>query len=276
MKTNDKPNTDRSTSLRKGFQMNPQKIARVAGVLFLITYITSIPAAFFLYPPVLENPNYIVGAGADTSVRLGALLELILVVANIGTAVVLWPVLKRVNEVLALGFVAARIVESAFIAVGVLGLLTVVALRQGAAAGADASSLVTVGQSLVALHDWTFLLGPGFAVAIGNGLILGYLMYRSGLVPRGLAVLGLIAGPVLLARFVGILFGVFEPLSVVGAIMVVPEFVWELAFGIWLVVKGFNPAAVASLSTSSDDGVLTGVEQPAAVVPSNGHVASKA
>ena len=276
MKTNDKPNTDRSTSLRKGFQMNPQKIARVAGVLFLITYITSIPAAFFLYPPVLENPNYIVGAGADTSVRLGALLELILVVANIGTAVVLWPVLKRVNEVLALGFVAARIVESAFIAIGVLGLLTVVALRQGAAAGADASSLVTVGQSLVALHDWTFLLGPGFAVAIGNGLILGYLMYRSGLVPRGLAVLGLIAGPVLLARFVGILFGVFEPLSVVGAIMVVPEFVWELAFGIWLVVKGFNPAAVASLSTSSDDGVLTGVEQPAAVVPSNGHVASKA
>ena len=276
MKTNDKPNTDRSTSLRKGFQMNPQKIARVAGVLFLITYITSIPAAFFLYPPVLENPNYIVGAGADTSVRLGALLELILVVANIGTAVVLWPVLKRVNEVLALGFVAARIVESAFIAIGVLGLLTVVALRQGAAAGADASSLVTVGQSLVALHDWTFLLGPGFAVAIGNGLILGYLMYRSGLVPRGLAVLGLIAGPVLLARFVGILFGVFEPLSVLGAIMVVPEFVWELAFGIWLVVKGFNPAAVASLSTSSDDGVLTGVEQPAAVVPSNGHVASKA
>ena len=255
--------------------MNPQKIARVTGVLFLITFITSIPAYFF-YVPVLDDPRYIVGAGADTSVRLGALLELILVVANIGTAVVLWPVLKRVNEILALGFVTARIVESAFIAIGVLSLLTVVALRQGAAAGADASSLVTVGQSLVALHDWTFLLGPGFAVAIGNGLILGYLMYRSGLVPRGLAVLGLIAGPVLLARFVGILFGVFEPLSVLGAIMVVPEFVWELAFGIWLVVKGFNPAAVASLSTSSDDGVLTGVEQPAAVVPSNGHVASKA
>ena len=274
MKTNDKPNTDRLTSSRKGTQMNPQKIARVAGVLFLITYITSIPAAFFLYPPVLDNPNYIVGAGADTSVRLGALLELILVVANIGTAVVLWPVLKRVNEILALGFVTARIVESAFIVIGVLSLLTVVALRQGAAVGADASSLVTVGESLVALHDWTFLLGPGFAVAIGNGLILGYLMYRSALVPRRLAVLGLIAGPVLLARFVGILFGVFEPLSVLGGLMVVPEFIWELAFGIWLIVKGFNPAAVASLSTSSDDGVLTGVDHPA-VVPSNGHVASK-
>ncbi|HZF58711.1 MAG TPA: DUF4386 domain-containing protein, partial [Rubrobacter sp.] len=172
-------------------------------------------------------------------------------------------------------FVTARIVESAFIAIGVLSLLTVVALRQGAAAGADASSLVTVGESLVAVHGWTFLLGPGFVVGIGNGLILGYLMYRSGLVPRGMAVLGLIAGPVLLARFVGVLFGVFEPLGVLGGIMVVPEFIWELALGIWLVVKGFNPAAVASLSTNPDDGVSTGVDQPA-VVPSNGHVPSRA
>jgi hypothetical protein len=99
-------------------------------------------------------------------------------------------------------------------------------------------------------------------------------MYRSGLVPRGMALLGLVAGPVLIARFVGILFGVFEPMSVLGSLMVVPEFVWELSFGIWLVVKGFNPSAVASLSTNPDDGVLTGVEQPVAV-PSNGHGASK-
>ena len=140
--------------------------------------------------------------------------------------------------------------------------------------GADAGSLLAVGQSLVALHHWTFLLGPGFVVGIGNGLILGYLMYRSGLVPRGLAVLGLIAGPVLLARFVGILFGVFEPLGVLGGIMVVPEFIWELALAIWLIVKGFNPAAVASLSTNPDEGVSTGVDRPA-VVPTNGHVASK-
>ncbi len=274
MKTNEKTKTDRLTSLRNGVQMNPQKIARVAGVLFLITYITSIPAAFFLYPPVLDNPNYIVGAGADTSVRLGALLELILVVANIGSAVVLWPVLKRVNEILALGFVTARIVESAFIAIGVLSLLTVVALRQGAAAGADASSLVTVGESLVTLHGWTFLLGPGFAVGIGNGLILGYLMYRSGLIPRGMAILGLIAGSMLLARFVGVLFGVFEPLGVLGGLLVVPEFIWELSLAIWLIVKGFNPSAVASLYTEPDDGVLTGVDQPAVVVPSNGHATS--
>ena len=231
--------------------MNPQTIARVTGVLFLITYITSIPAAFFLYPPVLTDPNYIAGAGADTSVRLGAFLELILIIANIGTAVVVWPVLKRVNEILALGFVTARVMESVFIAVGVLSLLTVVVLRQGAAADADAGSLVTVGESLVTLHDWTFLLGPGFVVGIGNGLILGYLMYRSGLVPRGMALLGLIAGPLLLARFVGVLFGVFEPLGVLGGLMVVPEFIWELALGIWLTVRGFNPAAVARLQPES-------------------------
>jgi hypothetical protein len=219
--------------------------------LFLITYITSIPAAFVLYPPVLDDPNYIVGAGADTSVSLGAFLELILIIANIGTAVVLWPVLKRVNEILALGFVTARVMESVFIAVGILSLLSVVALRQEAA-GADAGSLVAVGASLVALHDWTFLLGPGFVVGVGNGLILGYLMYRSGLVPRRMALLGLIAGPLLLARFVGVLFGVFEPGSVLGGIMVVPEFLWELSLGIWLTVRGFNPSAVASLSATSE------------------------
>jgi hypothetical protein len=231
--------------------MNPQTIGRVTGVLFLITYATSIPAVF-LYGPLLDDPRYILGGGAaDNSVSLGALLELILIIANIGSAVVLWPVAKRVNEILALGFVTARVMESVFIAVGLLSLLSVVTLRQEAAAGADGGSLVAVGQSLVAIHGWTFLLGPGFVVGVGNGLILGYLMYRSGLLPRAMAILGLIAGPVLLARFVGILFGVFEPGSVLGSLMVAPEFLWELSLGIWLTVRGFNPSALASLLRDS-------------------------
>jgi hypothetical protein len=231
--------------------MNPQTIGRVTGVLFLITYATSIPAVF-LYGPLLDDPRYILGGGAaDNSVSLGALLELILIIANIGSAVVLWPVAKRVNEILALGFVTARVMESVFIAVGLLSLLSVVTLRQEAAAGADGGSLVAVGQSLVAIHGWTFLLGPGFVVGVGNGLILGYLMYRSGLLPRAMAILGLIAGPVLMARFVGILFGVFEPGSVLGGLMVLPEFVWELALGIWLTVRGFNPSALASVMRDS-------------------------
>lgn len=222
--------------------MNPQKIARVTGVLFLITFITSIPAALVLYVPVLNNPDYIVGAGANTRVQLGAFLELILIIANIGTAVVLFPILKRVNEILALGYVTARVIESAFIAVGILSLLTVVTLRQEAA-GADAGSLVAVGKSLVALHDWTFLLGPGFVVGIGNGLILGYLMYKSRLVPRVMAVLGLVGGPLIVASGIAILFGVFEAGSVWQAIATIPEFFWELSLGIWLIVKGFDPSA---------------------------------
>jgi Domain of unknown function (DUF4386) len=240
------------TSSRKGVQINPQTIARVTGVLFLITYITSIPPVLFLYGPLLDDPRYIVGGGAaDNSVSLGALLELILIIANIGTAVVLYPVVKRVNEILALGFVAARVMESAFIAVGILSVLSLVTLRQEATAGADAGSLLAVGKSLVVLHDWTFLLGPGFVVGVGNGLILGYLMYTSRLVPRGMALLGLIAGSVLLVRLVGILFGVFEPTSVLGSLMVVPEFLWELALGIWLIVRGFNPSALVSLLRGS-------------------------
>jgi hypothetical protein len=224
--------------------MNPQTIARVTGVLFLITYITAIPAAFVFYPPVLDDPRYIVGAGADTSVLLGAFLELILIIANIGTAVVLLPILRRQNEILALGYVTARIVECVFIAVGILSLLTVVTLRQEeAAAGADATSLVAVGQALVALHDWTFVLGPGFVVGVGNGLLLGYLMYRSALVPRPMAVLGLIGGPLIIASGAAVVLGVIEAGSVWQTIAAIPEFLWELSLGIWLIVKGFNPSA---------------------------------
>ena len=247
--------------------MNPQKIARVTGVLFLITFVTSIPAYFF-YVPVLDDPRYVVGGGADTSVSLGASLELLLIIANIGTAVVLFPILKRANEILALGYVTARIVECTFIAIGILSLLTAVTLRQGAA-GADAGSLVTVGESLVVLHDWTRLLGPGFVVGIGNGLMLGYLMYSSRLMPRGMAVLGLIGGPLIIASGAGVLLGVIEAGSVWQGIATIPEFFWELSIGIWLIVKGFNTSAVASLSADTDDGVMTGVDQTP-VVPSNG------
>src|SRR5689334_4544675 len=139
--------------------VNPQTLARLTGVLFLITYATSIPAFFVFYAPVLNDPGYITGAGPDTSVLVGAFLEVLLILANIGSALTLFPVLKRHNEVLALGYVTARLVESGFIAVGILSLGTVVTLRQEAA-GADAAALTLIGQTLVAIHNWTFLLGP--------------------------------------------------------------------------------------------------------------------
>jgi hypothetical protein len=233
--------------------MNPQTLARLTGVLFLITYITSIPAFFVFYAPVLHDPGYITGAGPDTSVLVGAFLEVLLIIANIGSAVAVFPVLKRQNEVLALGFVTARIMESAFIAVGILSLLAVVTLRQHAA-GADAATLTLVGQALVAIHGWTFRLGPNFVVGVGNGLILGYLMYRTGLVPRPMAMLGLIAGALLCASGIAMLFGVLELGSVAQALAGMPEFFWELSLGIYLTVKGFRPSPILS-SDARDAGV---------------------
>jgi Domain of unknown function (DUF4386) len=221
----------------------------VTGVLFIITFITSIPAALVLYTPLLDDANYIVGAGAaDAGVALGAFLEVLLIVANVGTAVVLFPILKRQNEPLALGYVAARLVECTFIAIGIVSLLAVVTLRQDfAAAGGESGSFVTVGRSLVAIHDWTFLLGPGWVVGVGNGLILGWLMYRSGLVPRGMALLGLVAGPVLLAWGTAVLLGVIEQDSPLKLLATAPEFVWELSLGIYLMVKGFKASGVERL-----------------------------
>jgi hypothetical protein len=171
----------------------------------------------------------------------------VLIIANIGTAVVLFPVLKRQSETLALGYVTARLVECAFIAIGILSVLTIVTLRQDLAGdGSDPATLDTVGRSLVAVHDWTFLLGPGFVVGVGNGLMLGYLMYRSGLVPRRMAVLGLVGGPLVCASGIAILFGVIEQGSVGQGIATIPEFLWELSLGIYLTARGFKPSPILS------------------------------
>ena len=230
---------------------HPQQIARVFGVLYLITFITSIPALFVFFAPVLDDPRYILGPGADTSVAWGAFLEMILIIAQIGTAVVVFPLLRRQNEILALGYVTARVMESVFTAVGIVSLLTIVTLRQEATAGADAASLLTAGESLVALKNWTFLLGPGFMVGVGNGLILGYLMYTSRLVPRGMAVVGLIGGSLIIVTGVGVIFGVIEAGGAVQAIATIPEALWELGLGIWPIVRGFNTSAIARLEGES-------------------------
>ncbi len=211
-----------------------QRNARIFGVLFLITFVTSIPA-LALYQPVLDDPaDYIAGGGEDNQIYLGALLELLLIIANVGTAVVVFPILRRQNEVLALGYVTARIVECTFIAAGIVFVLGIVSLRQDSADAAD------LAVSLAALKDWTFLLGPGFIVGWGNGLILGYLMYSSRLVPRGMAWLGLIGGPLIILSGIGTLFDLWDPGSTVPAITVIPEFLWELSLGVYAAVWGFR------------------------------------
>jgi len=225
-----------------------RKTALVTGVLFLITYITSIAAKFGLYPPLFDDADYILGAGADNRLLWGALCEVILVGANIGTAVALFPVLKRQSEGLALGYVTARVAESVFITVGILSVLTIVTLRQdfAGAEGAEATALATVGSALVTLQEWTFNLGPGFVVGVGNGLLLGYLMYRSGLVPRGMAWLGLVGGPLLCLSGTAVLLGVIDAGSVWVLVATIPEFFWELSLGVYLIVKGFKPSPITA------------------------------
>src|SRR5215207_10088641 len=185
-----------------------RRISVAFGALYLITFITSI-AALALFQPVLDDPQaYIAGDGADNRIYFGALLELILIIANIGTAVVLITLLKRQHEILTFSYVAARIMECVFLLVGIVAILAVVTLRHDA--GGDAAALGGLAESLAAIKDWTFKLGPGFVVGIGNGLILGYLMYRSGLMPRGLTWLGMIGGALQSLAGIGVLFDLFD------------------------------------------------------------------
>jgi len=228
-----------------------RKISLTVGVLFILTFITSIAAAL-LYGPVIDDPNYVLGPGADTRVLLGASLELFLIITNIGCAVVLYPLLKKQNEALALGYVAARIMECVFILIGIVSLLAVVTLRQNAAPATDPNSLVAVASSFVAVNRWTFLLGPGFADGIGTGLILGWLMYQSGLVARPMALFGVIGGPLLAASGLAVLLGVIAQGSALQGLLTVPEIIWEVFLGLWLTFKGFNAGRAAVLERRSD------------------------
>jgi hypothetical protein len=237
-----------------------RKISLAAGVLMLLTFITSIAAAI-LYGPIIDNPSYITGPGADGRVLFGAFLEVFLIVTNLGTALVLYPILKRQNETLSLGYVVARIIESIFIAIGIVALLVVVTLRQGAP-GADSGSLLAIGQALVAVNRWTFVLGPGVVVGFGNGILLGYLMYRSGLMPRGLTLFGLVGGPLIVISGLAIVLGIIDRGGAVQGIATAPEFIWELSIGLYLTFKGFKSTAPILATTVAGAGGAAGSATP--------------
>ena len=221
-----------------------QRHGRIFGVLFIITFITSI-GALALFQPVLDDPaGFIAGGGEDNQIYLAAFLEFLLVISNVGTAVVLYPIARRQNEALAIGYVAARIIECVFIAAGIIFVLGVVSLRQDLP-GADEAAF-----TLAALKDWCQLFGPGLVVPFGNGLILGYLMYRSGLVPRRMAWFGMVGGPLLLFGNFGVLFDWWEQTGPVS-LLVIPEIIWEAFLGIYCAIWGFRSDSpiLAPLST---------------------------
>jgi len=198
---------------------------------------------------VLNNPNYIVSAGADTQVIFGASLDLVNALAAIGTAVALFWVVKRQNESFALGFVTTRIFEGTTVVIGVVCILAVVTLRQTIGAGTDAAALVAVGQALVAVRNWTFTIGPSLMPAL-NALLLGTIMYRSRLVPRLIPAAGLVGFPLQLSAAILTIFGINN--TIWQGIAVAPIFFWELALGLWMAIKGFNRSAPLIVAITTD------------------------
>lgn len=242
-----------------------RKLALAGGVLYLITFLASIPAVFLL-GPVLTDPAYILGAGADSQVLFGAFLDLVTALAGIGTAVALYPVIKQQSGAASISFVTTRMFEGAVIVIGVVSLIAVVNLRQaGAVAGSDASALLAVGQGLVAVRDVTFLVGPGLMPGL-NAVFLGYVLYRSRLVPRIIPAMGLIGAPLFLASATLSILGVNEQVSVLSGLTLPLIFFWELSVGLWLTFKGFQPSAMAALASDTSEAKSTTAIQSRTVV----------
>jgi Domain of unknown function (DUF4386) len=241
--------TMHATATKPAGMTSLRKTALVAGIFYLITFI-SIPT-LALYGPVKNHRDWILTSGTHTGVLVGSLLEVIVALAGIGTAVTLYPVVKRQNEGVALGFVTARVLEASMIFVGVISLLSLVTLRQGGAAGTDAAALVTTGASHVAIYNWTMLLGQTLMPCV-NALLLGSLMYRSRLVPRIIPIVGLIGAPLLLSAVIARLFLGTGHVSAWSAIATLPVAAWELSLGVWLVVKGFKPSPITAEMTAAD------------------------
>jgi Domain of unknown function (DUF4386) len=218
-----------------------KNVGRVFGWFFLATFFTSIPAYFIGYERILDDPGLITGSGADPTagVATAATLEVFLIIANVATAVIAYPILKRESEIGAVGYVSARLVEGIFIAIGIVSALAFLLMRQEGTAVSDP----VPGEAFVAVYYRAFLLGPGFMAGLANGVILGYLMFRSGLVPRGMAVLGLIGGPLVMATGIAVMFDAIERGGAVQTIATAPEFFWELSLSIYCIVKGFRTSS---------------------------------
>jgi hypothetical protein len=235
-----------------------KRTGRIFGWLFISTFVTSIPARLLFINGLgasWSDMRFIPGDTSAASLKLGAVLEFGLIVTQIGTAVVIYPLVRRRSETVSLGYVTARLMESVFAAIGLISIISVVDVAASLASGTgiDATALGVTGDSLVKTYDWAFQWGPGLVAGIGNGLMLGYLMYRSALVPRRMALLGLIGGTLLILSFVLKLCDVYEDGSAAASLLTLPEATWELSLGIYCAWKGFrldSPIARAEMATA--------------------------
>lgn len=225
--------------------MDVRRTGRIFGWLFIGTFVTSIPARLLFIDGVgasWSDMRFVAGDTSNASLKWGAVLEFGLIVTQIGTAVVIYPLVRRQSETVSLGYVCARIMESVFAAIGIISIITVVSVADAwvGASGAEATALVTQGNTLAQSYDWAFRWGPGLVAGIGNGIMLGYLMYKSELVPRRMALLGLIGGPLLIFSFMMQLIGVYKNGEGPSGLFTLPEAAWELSLGIYCAWKGFR------------------------------------
>jgi len=222
-------------------QLSHRSISRTAGIFYVLTFV-SIPS-IGLYSGV-KSADYMVGSGSDNAAVTGAILEIIVGLAGIATAATLFPILKKQNESAALGLVAARILESATIFVGVAFIMAIIALRDS---GAGESGLAT-SHALVALYNRIFLVGQSFMPAICD-LLLGFLLYKSRLVPRRLSIIGIVGGPILIAGYLAQMFDLAGRSSAVAGLSAIPVALFEFSLGVWLIVKGFDAEEAAKLES---------------------------
>jgi len=244
------PAVDRPTARRR---MDPmRRVALAGGIAYLVTFAASIPQLKLFADVIADPTGYISSPASNAAVQWGSVLEVLTAASGVATAVVLYPVTRRVSRTAAIGFVTSRVVEAALILVGVVSILSVLTLQQhfAGATGAQAQSLGVTGESLVAMRQWTFLLGPGVMAGV-NDLFLGYILYRSGLVGRVIPIIGLVGGPLILVSDLATILGVWGQTSAFGLLFGLPVAVFEFSVGVYLTVKGFRPAALAALDAPS-------------------------
>jgi len=245
--THTAPPDGRPTDRRR---MDPmRKVALAAGIAYLVTFAASLPQLKLFAAVIADPTGYIGNPGSNTALQWGSVLEILTAASGVATAIILYPVTRRVSRTAAIGFVTSRVVEAALILVGVVSILSVVTLQHhfAGATGAQAQAVGVTGESLVAMRQWTFLLGPGVMAGV-NDLFLGYLLYKSGLVGRVIPIIGLVGGPLILVSDLATILGVWGQTSGFGFLFGLPVAVFEMSVGIYLTVKGFRPAAVAALA----------------------------